>query len=63
LICIGLSDKKGLRFPIELNSKLNKATEKELGNIEIIYNVTGLHWPDLDEDLIITGIVEGRYGQ
>jgi hypothetical protein len=62
MICISLSDKKELRFPIELNSKLNKATEKELGNIEIICNGTGLHWPDLDEDLSITGIIEGRYG-
>jgi hypothetical protein len=23
---------------------------------------TGLHWPDLDEDLSVIGIIEGRFG-
>ena len=23
---------------------------------------TGLHWPDLDEDLSVTGIIEGKFG-
>ena len=62
MICIKLSDKKEVRFSIDTNSKLNKATDQERNNIEIICNGTGLHWPDLDEDLSITGIIEGRYG-
>jgi hypothetical protein len=23
---------------------------------------TGLHWPDLDEDLSVIGIIEGKFG-
>jgi hypothetical protein len=62
MICIQLSDKKEVRFPVNLNSKLRNATNAQRGNIEIICNGSGLHWPDLDEDLTITGIIEGRYG-
>ncbi len=61
-ICILLSDRKEIRFPIEANTKLRNATEKEIKNIEVICGGTGLHWPDLDEDLSITGIIEGRLG-
>jgi len=62
MICILLSDKKEVRFPVELNAKLKKATESQRANIEIICNGTGLHWPDIDEDLSVTGIIEGRFG-
>ena len=62
MICLLLSDKKEVRFPIEVNSKLRTATDEQRNNIEIICNGTGLHWPDLDEDLSVTGIIEGRYG-
>ena len=31
-------------------------------NIEIICNGTCLHWPELDEDLSVLGILEGRLG-
>ena len=60
-ICILLSDKKEIRFPVELNNKLKSATVDQLKNIELICDGTGLHWPDLDEDLSITGIIEGRF--
>jgi hypothetical protein len=62
MICFILSDKKEVRFPVELNSKLRTASVEQRSNIEIICNGTGLHWPDLDEDLSITGIIEGRFG-
>ena len=57
-----LSDRKEISFPIDLNNKLNKATEEQLKNIEIICNGTGLHWPDIDEDISVAGIIEGRFG-
>jgi len=62
MICLLMSDNKEIRFPVEANKKLKKATEKHRKNIEIICGGTGLHWPDLDEDLSVTGIIEGRYG-
>jgi hypothetical protein len=62
MICIRMSDKKEVRFPVEENSKLSAATNFQRNNIEVICGGTGLHWPDLDEDLSIAGIMEGRYG-
>ena len=62
MICLLMSDNKEIRFPVEANKKLKNATEKQRNNIEIICGGTGLHWPDLDEDLSVTGIIEGRFG-
>ena len=61
-IHMALSDQKHVSFPVALNKKLENASVDQLSNIEIICNGTGLHWPDLDEDLSLTGIMEGRYG-
>jgi hypothetical protein len=58
-----LSDRKQVSFPVELNEKLRTGSPEQLSNIEIICNGTGLNWPDLDEDLSVTGIMEGRFGE
>ena len=59
-ICIRLGDEREIRFPAAKNRRLRAATLEQLNHIEIICNGTGLHWPDLDEDLSILGILEGR---
>lgn len=48
-------------FPIEGNPRLEGKPDNALSNIEI--SPFGLHWPDLDEDLSIRGILAGDYGQ
>ena len=48
-------------FPIAGNSRLESASDSQLDNIEL--SPFGLHWPDLDEDLSIRGILAGDYGQ
>ncbi len=62
MICMSMSEGKEVRFPVELNKKLKNANDKQRNNIEVICGGTGLHWPDIDEDLSVTGIMEGRYG-
>jgi hypothetical protein len=62
MICLIMSDQKEIHFPVSVNTKLKNATEPQRMNIEIICGGTGLHWPDLDEDLSVTGIMEGRFG-
>jgi len=62
MICLLMSDQKEIRFPVEVNNKLKNATDQQRKNIEIICGGTGLHWPDLDEDLSVTGIMEGKFG-
>jgi len=63
MIYMILSDKKEIRFPVSLNEKLRNASQLQINNIGIICAGTGLNWPDLDEDLSVTGILEGRYGK
>ena len=62
-VCVALADGREVRFPADLNKRLKGATPKQLGNVELICNGTGLHWPDLDEDLSVQGILDGRFGQ
>jgi hypothetical protein len=61
-ICVHLEDGREIRFPASKNRRLRAATPAQLANIELICNGTGLHWPDLDEDLSVLGILEGRLG-
>jgi hypothetical protein len=63
MICLLLADRREIRFPVNTNKHFLNATAEQLNNIEIICEDTGLHWPDLDEDLSVTGILEGRFGQ
>lgn len=62
-ICIRLEDEREIRFPVWKNKVLKNAPFEKVSNIEIICRGTGLHWPDLDEDLTVSGILEGRFGR
>jgi len=50
-----------IRFPIAGNPRLSQGTPDQLNNIEI--SPFGLHWPGLDEDLSLRGLLAGDYGQ
>jgi hypothetical protein len=50
-----------LSFPVRGNPRLEGKSDKQLSNVEV--SPFGLHWPDLDEDLSIRGILSGDYGQ
>ena len=63
IVCILLSDNREVCFPVNMNDKLRDASLEKVSNIKIICGGTGLHWPDLDEDLSVVGILEGRFGK
>lgn len=50
-----------IAFPVKGNSRLEDKPAEHLDHIEL--SPFGLHWPDLDEDLSIRGILAGDYGQ
>jgi hypothetical protein len=50
-----------IRFPVADNPRLAKGDARALNHIEV--SRTGLHWPDLDEDLSFAGLAQGNYGQ
>jgi hypothetical protein len=61
MIVLTMSSGSEVRFPVALNPRLAQGTPQQLGHIEI--SPFGLHWPELDEDLSIRGILAGDYGQ
>ncbi len=60
-VSVHLKDDRVIRFPVSKSRRLRNATLDQLRNVELICNGTGLHWPDLDEDLSVQGILEGRF--
>jgi hypothetical protein len=61
-ICVQLSDGREVKTPIEFYPTLARATAEELATFEIFGQGTAIHWPGLDEDLPVEGIVLGRKG-
>jgi len=62
-VCLRLEDDREIRFPASKNRRLRNSPPAVLANVELICNGTGIHWPDLDEDLSVAGILEGRLGR
>lgn len=60
-IIISMKSGVEIRFPVRDNPRLQGATAAQLNHIEI--SPLGLHWPDLDEDLSLSGLAEGDFGQ
>jgi len=50
-------------FPPPRTAACAKPPPQQIAHVELICDGTGLHWPDLDEDLSVQGILEGRLGQ
>jgi len=48
-------------FPVRGNPRLEGKSHDQLNYIEL--SPFGLHWPDLDEDLSLKGILAGNFGQ
>jgi len=60
-IHVSMESRLEISFPVEGNPHLDGKPHEQLTNIEI--SPFGLHWPALDEDLSIRGILSGNYGQ
>ncbi len=50
-----------ISFPVALNPRLCRGTPAQLNRIEV--SPMGYHWPELDEDLSIAGLMRGDFGQ
>jgi Protein of unknown function (DUF2442) len=62
LLILKLSDGRRYVIPREELQGLQSATEEQIGRVEILGGGTGLHWPDLDVDLYVPGLLRGVYG-
>lgn len=59
-LSVDLSDGRTISVPLAWFPRLIHATEAERGNWRIIGNGEGIHWPDLDEDISVEGLLAGR---
>ncbi|MEI6127268.1 MAG: DUF2442 domain-containing protein [Pseudomonadota bacterium] len=58
-LCVVLSDGREVKVPLEFYPRLKHATPTQRNNYQLIGRATGIHWPDVDEDLSVEGIVLG----
>ena len=57
---VELSDGRVISVPLSWYPRLVDATPRELSNWELIGGGQGIHWPYLDEDISIEGLLAGR---
>jgi hypothetical protein len=54
-----LADGRKISVPLAWSWRLSDATPEQRQNYEIIGNGEGVHWPDIDEDISIEGMLFG----
>ena len=55
-----ISDGRTISIPLAWYPRLVHATEEERSNWRLIGGGQGIHWPDLDEDVSVEGLLAGR---
>jgi hypothetical protein len=55
-----LADGRAISVPLAWYPRLVHATEEERANWRLIGGGQGIHWPDLDEDVSVEGLLAGR---
>jgi hypothetical protein len=60
-IFIELYDGRIVGFPASRFRRLRKATNEELGEVKVEVNGYALRWENIDEDITVLGIVNGRF--
>ena len=59
LITFYLVDGRIVSVPLAWSWRLSEATPAQRAHFEIIGDGSGVHWPDVDEDLSVEGMLHG----
>lgn len=59
-LVVDLADGRTLSVPLAWYPRLWHGTPAERANFRLIGRGDGIHWPDLDEDLSVDGLLAGR---
>jgi hypothetical protein len=59
-LAVDLADGRTISVPLEWFPRLVHATAAERSNFRINGAGDGIHWPDLDEDISVAGLLAGR---
>ena len=60
-INVELVDGRTISAPLVWFPSLAKASKEQLNNWQILGDGEGIHWPDLDEDLSVAGLLKGTH--
>ena len=60
-LVVGLADGRKVAKPLRWYPRLERASAAERAHYEIM--PMGIHWPGLDEDLSVAGMLKGRPGR
>jgi hypothetical protein len=59
-LTVSLTDGRTLTVPLAWYPRLAHGTPKERNRWELIGDGEGIHWPDLDEDISVAGLLLGK---
>lgn len=59
LITVRLTDGRTISVPLAWSWRLCDATPAQRRKFEVIGSGQGIHWPDVDEDISVRGMLEG----
>src|SRR5881397_1081595 len=59
-VVVDLVDGRMISTPLAWYPRLVHGTAAERAKVELMGNGEGIHWPDLDEDLSIEGMLAGQ---
>lgn len=59
-LVVSLNDGRVLSVPLAWFPRLANASPEQLATFELLGEGEGIHWPDLDEDISVLGLLEGR---
>ena len=60
-LVVTLADGRKIATPLDWYPRLKRASAADRANYEIM--AMGIHWPDIDEDLGIVGMLKGQRGR
>ena len=60
-LVVELVDGRTVSVPLVWFPRLAHATRRQLENFEILADGEGIHWPDIDEDLSVAGLLRGAH--
>ncbi len=60
-LVVSLVDGRKVVVPLVWFPRLAHASKKQLGNYELLGDGEGIHWPEIDEDLSVAGLLRGSH--
>ena len=60
-LIVALVDGRKVSVPLSWYPRLAVADDKQRARWELLGDGQGIHWPDIDEDLSVSGILRGAH--